>query len=228
MLGDQSDVMLRSFTCRQRTMHNLTEAESRLAHQGTIAPELRSRSPVHYWQTHKQPWAQYEAICSKAHSWHVLTFGSHGKYQKLASLKCSGAANRFRRNGQLVLDSCQNLTLSSLSPDWAAAHGVSLTSAGDLSKPTSRGAGFWVWKPYSILRRLEQLKMGDVLAWIDYDLILPQDLTALFCLAQNAGSGIAVFHFPCLTDRAWTKRGDVSDPSPSKLNQAATELWFRM
>ena len=29
---------------------------------------------------------------------------------------------------------------------------------------------------------------------------------ALFCLGQNALHGVAAFHFPCLTERAWTKR----------------------
>lgn len=29
---------------------------------------------------------------------------------------------------------------------------------------------------------------------------------ALFCLGQNSLHGVAAFHFPCLTERAWTKR----------------------
>ena len=29
---------------------------------------------------------------------------------------------------------------------------------------------------------------------------------ALFCLGQNAPNGIALFHMPCLTERAWTKK----------------------
>ena len=40
----------------------------------------------------------------------------------------------------------------------------------------------------------------------DYDLHMDRDPSALFCLGQNAQRGIATFHLPCLTERAWTKR----------------------
>jgi hypothetical protein len=34
---------------------------------------------------------------------------------------------------------------------------------------------------------------------------LGSNLRGLFCLGQNSAHGVAAFHFPCLTDRAWTK-----------------------
>ena len=36
-------------------------------------------------------------------------------------------------------------------------------------------------------------------------MILEQDLTSLFCLGQNAEHSVALFHFPCHVERAWTK-----------------------
>ena len=41
---------------------------------------------------------------------------------------------------------------------------------------------------------------------MDYDLLLGQDSSALYCLGQNAQHGVAAFHMPCFTERAWTKR----------------------
>ena len=43
----------------------------------------------------------------------------------------------------------------------------------------------------------------------DYDLLMApsptDDLSGLFCLGANEPRGVAAFHFPCFTDRAWTK-----------------------
>jgi hypothetical protein len=46
----------------------------------------------------------------------------------------------------------------------------------------------------------------QVLVHFDYDLAIGHNLSALYCLGQNAPRGVATFHFPCWTDRGWTKR----------------------
>mmetsp|Transcript_48437 Transcript_48437/g.155747 ORF Transcript_48437/g.155747 Transcript_48437/m.155747 type:complete len:438 (+) Transcript_48437:89-1402(+) len=46
---------------------------------------------------------------------------------------------------------------------------------------------------------------GDVLVHLDYDLTITDDASALFCLGQNAERGVALIHFPCWTDRQWSK-----------------------
>ena len=79
--------------------------------------------------------------------------------------------------------------------DWRAANGV--TNA-------SRGLGHWKWKPFVILRRLRELAEGDVMLYVDRDLRLGKNLSALFCLGQNAAKGLACFHQACYTERAWT------------------------
>ena len=193
------------FVCRRRNITGMDSVQTALAHGGRIAPELRARSPVYYWQTTTQANSRHEAVCAtKRGTWHLLTFGSHGRFSFLASRKCfwpdpmPSPANRFRRKpfGR-VLDSCTNHSLETLPVEWMRAHNISTAS---------RGIGYWKWKPYLILRHLESLAEGDVLAWLDYDLILSQDLSALFCLGQNAEQGVALFHFPCHVERAWTKR----------------------
>ena len=69
----------------------------------------------------------------------------------------------------------------------------------------TRGGGWWRWKPYYLLRELRAVRQGDVMVHTDYDLQLTSQPAALWCLGQNAAQGVATFHFPCLTDRAWTK-----------------------
>ena len=53
--------------------------------------------------------------------------------------------------------------------------------------------------------QLIQLADGDVLVHLDYDLTITDDASALFCLGQNAERGVALIHFPCWTDRQWSK-----------------------
>ena len=123
--------------------------------------------------------------------------------QGLANRKCywpdpkPNPAMRLKRHGVHVVDSCTNASLTSLSPEWARAHNITFDS---------RGAGYWRWKPHLILQHLEKVADGDVVVWLDYDLILAHDLSALFCLGQNAEQGVALFHFPCHVERYWTKR----------------------
>lgn len=193
-----------TFSCRHRTLHGLDAHQAALAHDGNITQTLRARSPVYYWRTTTQDMAKHEAICTKRdNKWHVVTFGSHGKFAYLANRKCFwpepklNPAMKYRRPGSgRVVDSCTNLTLSSLPAEWARAHNITLNS---------RGAGYWRWKPYLLLKHLESVADGDVVVWLDYDLILAHDLTALFCLGQNSESGVALFHFPCHVERYWTK-----------------------
>ena len=191
MQGPSSD-----FTCRGRTMYNLTVEQARLAHGGRVANRLRAKSPVYYWQTTAQRRSLHEAVCQKSSGWHIITFGSHGKFEAKAKDKCRRVSQLRKR----VVDSCTALTLGDLPADWARQHGVVLGTLG---------IGHWRWKAYTILQRLSQLRDGEVLMHADYDLLMApsptDDLSALFCLGANEPRGVAAFHFPCFTDRAWTK-----------------------
>ena len=145
-------------TCRRKTFTNLTADQLALARDGTISQSLRTASPVFYWQTTRQHRSRREAICTKNTAWHATTFGSHGKFADLARMKCRRAAEV-----RPAISTCTNLTLQDLPPRWAKANGATRGS---------RGAGFWRWKPYTLLRRLQALGDGEVLVHFDYDLAI--------------------------------------------------------
>ena len=43
----------------------------------------------------------------------------------------------------------------------------------------SRGSGFWLWKPYFILKTLEEMKEGDILVYLDSGFYIKNDITSL-------------------------------------------------
>ena len=138
-----------SFTCRGRTMRDLSPSQSALAHLGQISPELKANSPVYYWQKTLQRRSRHEALCQKDRRWHLTTFGSHDKFEEKAKQKCA-SVNRLKKR---VVDSCTALTLSSLPKEWAQRHGVVVGT---------RGVGYWRWKAYTILQRLSSMEDGEV------------------------------------------------------------------
>mmetsp|Transcript_734 Transcript_734/g.2324 ORF Transcript_734/g.2324 Transcript_734/m.2324 type:complete len:354 (-) Transcript_734:450-1511(-) len=190
-----------SFSCKGREMSGLSREHSLLAHRGLISPTLRAASTVYYWRhTTAQERSRHEAVCSKASGWHLASFGSHGSFADRASWICRRARHeiggRSRSVAPRVLDSCTTSNLTSLPRRWRVRHNVSRAV---------RGAGYWKWKPFYLLKRLAKLADGDVLVHLDYDLTITEDASALFCLGQNAERGVALIHFPCWTDRQWSK-----------------------
>jgi hypothetical protein len=66
-----------------------------------------------------------------------------------------------------------------------------------------RGAGYWLWKPYVVVRSLERLAPGDVLFYCDAASHFRSSAQPLIdlCLRQD----VVPFELPYL-ERAWTKR----------------------
>lgn len=194
--GRRNELLPANFTCRRRTLQ-LSPSEAALALEGTITRSLRQRSPIYFWKHVKpaQKRSHREAICTKDRGWHLRSFGSHGFWAQAAREKCD-ALKRWRQ-----LDSCSAFSLEDLPVDWRLTHGVN---------QSIRGAGWWRWKPYYLLLELRKLPVGDVLVHVDYDLQFNRRPACLWCIGQNAPRGVAGFHMPCLTDRAWTKRETVA------------------
>lgn len=73
----------------------------------------------------------------------------------------------------------------------------------------SRGAGYWLWKPYIILEVMRQANEGDIIIYSDSGAEIIQDLQPLIdiCLKKD---GLLFFQVPCFTgqhiNREWTKR----------------------
>ena len=156
-----------SFQCRRRNISNLSLDHARLA-EGYISPRLKQASPVYYWRHTRQRRSRYEAVCEKAAKWHIVTFGSHGRFKFLAQQRCQFAMRGFPAKvpaARRSPDTCQNHTLDSLPAKWRVANGIN---------QTTRGAGWWKWKPYLLRQRLREISDGEVILWADYDLLLAQ------------------------------------------------------
>ena len=188
-----------NMTCRGVHFAGLSGALGRMACGHQVPLELSSRSHVHYWRNRSATsTARHEGACTKARGtrWHILTFGSHAEHSfKANNYICAPA----RKIGAYT---CRAANLTDVerasSRSWMAAHGVNLTM---------RGIGYWRWKPLLIQAALRRLPRGDVLMWMDRDLrIFNRPLDMLFCIGQNVRKGVAGFHFPCFTERKWTKR----------------------
>ena len=88
-------------------------------------------------------------------------------------------------------------------------------TTGSMSRMASilkekRGLGGWLWKPYFIQRVLDASHDGDVVLWVDSDILLvnPSSVSHIFCLAQNSKTRvpIATFHGPNYLEKWFTKR----------------------
>lgn len=69
-----------------------------------------------------------------------------------------------------------------------------------------RGAGFWLWKPFLILRSLQALNEEEVLFYADAGCRIIDDPTPLIKIAKKSENGVLVFDAQPETNRGWTKR----------------------
>jgi len=68
------------------------------------------------------------------------------------------------------------------------------------------GAGYWAWKPYFILKALEQLKEGDILFYCDAGSMFVESPAPLIQLATTHPQGLVLFDARPLKNRQFTKR----------------------
>jgi hypothetical protein len=70
--------------------------------------------------------------------------------------------------------------------------------------PTSRGAGYWTWKPYIILKAVEALESDqDILFYCDSGTYFIRDMGPIFDLIQENGSLVVSIPYK---ERHWNKR----------------------
>lgn len=74
-------------------------------------------------------------------------------------------------------DECRMYSLHALDMEFIKANRVTLSQR--------KGAGFWLWKPYVILRSLMELKEGDILLYSDAKVKFIKPLKPLFGLAEE-------------------------------------------
>lgn len=68
-----------------------------------------------------------------------------------------------------------------------------------------RGGGYWLWKPYIILKTLNKLKEGDYLFYCDSGAIYVNNVQYLINDLENSGQDIMIFELPLL-EKQWTKK----------------------
>lgn len=68
-----------------------------------------------------------------------------------------------------------------------------------------RGAGYWIWKPYLILKTMKKAKENDLIVYSDAGMEVIRPLKPLFDLCRQHG-GRMLFQTHKLLNRAWTKR----------------------
>jgi len=102
-----------------------------------------------------------------------------------------------------------------------------------------RGAGFWIWKPYLILKTFETLENGDTVLYSDAGLKVIDNLSPLFDIAKsNINKGKIIFKVPWVganhIAKIWTKRDCfiLTDADEEKywnapMTNGAVSLWVK-
>jgi len=106
-----------------------------------------------------------------------------------------------------------------------------------LTKP--RGAGYWIWKPYIILKTFELIENGDCVLYSDAGLKVIDNLNPLFDVISNhPHGGKIIFRVPCSgfnhIAKVWTKRDcfiltNTDEPKywNSPITNGAVSLWVK-
>lgn len=106
-----------------------------------------------------------------------------------------------------------------------------------LSKP--RGAGYWIWKPFLILKTFESLENGDCVLYSDAGLKVIDNLIPLFELSRSLpNDGKIIFKLPWVgaqhIAKIWTKRDCfvLTNTNESKywnapMTNGAVSLWVK-
>ena len=68
-----------------------------------------------------------------------------------------------------------------------------------------RGNGYWLWKPYFILRVLEEARDGDWVFYCDSGAFFVDNIDHLIACAERASQDVLVFEIPYI-EKEWTKR----------------------
>lgn len=69
---------------------------------------------------------------------------------------------------------------------------------------SKRGAGYWLWKPYFILKTLKMMPEDDILLYVDSSGVFRDGIYELLNLAKE--HNIVLFPNPILNNRGWIKK----------------------
>ena len=121
--------------------------------------------------------------------------------------------------------------------EWLRAEPFWNENLSILNRP--RGAGYWIWKPYIILKTFETLSDGDVVLYSDAGLKVIDSLEPLFSIINpNINDGKMFFKIPWENAqhiiKMWTKRDafiltncDKEEYWNGHMVNGATSLWIK-
>jgi hypothetical protein len=97
------------------------------------------------------------------------------------------------------LDKCKSYTLEDVDIEFRQKNSHILSHR--------RGGGYWIWKPYIILKHLETMQDGDIVLYQDSGSVLTRDANELldFC-ASKTQHGMCIFANKPFINRNWVKR----------------------
>lgn len=71
----------------------------------------------------------------------------------------------------------------------------------------SRGAGYWLWKPYFIVKKLSEMNNGDILFYADSGSHFIHNVDPVIDVCKKTSNGILLFTLEDFhTHKKWTKR----------------------
>ena len=86
-----------------------------------------------------------------------------------------------------------------------------------------RGGGYWLWKPYILLKSLSLIDNGDYLLYLDSGCVILDSVSLLIQSMEDAGQDVMAFELRA-TEKTWSKRDafiimDCDSPKYSETNQ---------
>ncbi len=142
---------------------------------------------------------------------------AHGRYLK-SQQYCSQSAQ------QAGFDKVISYTMSDIDRNFFTKN-LSI-----LQQP--RGVGYWVWKPYFILKTLELMNDGDLLVYSDSGSYYQSSVQPLIDLITKDEHGVLSFELKGLIEKDYTKKDtfvmmDLDDPKYTDSSQReATYIWL--
>jgi hypothetical protein len=88
---------------------------------------------------------------------YFLTFGGGGKNYIDATIRLSNQINKLELFDSIIIKTDKDLQQDS---EFWNKHGNFISN-------NKRGYGYWLWKPYIILKTMEQMEDGDILLYLD-------------------------------------------------------------
>ncbi len=215
-LALRTPVVGRLYRQRNEAITRLGQLEARVNGSTEIDPAALAQLGVHSFaqfaaevgaedkimQSHATIWDMpAESAGVRAPGIHFLTFADGGPTFRNALRRISREAEAF--NVFETIDAHDLETASTRYPDFAGLR--------DYMRANPRGLGYWIWKPFLVRARLQEIPDGDVLFYADAGCELSRYGLPHFAamVASARARGHLFFRMNQYPELSWTKRETV-------------------